>query len=78
MFKSVDYFSSSAWEHSSVSFHLLGERSTYEYIFMTYKCVFLGEAGVTHNIYSEIWMSFFTPGWLFKLFTTVSDAWLVG
>ena len=33
MFKSIDYFSSCAWEHSSVSFHLLGERSMYEFIF---------------------------------------------
>lgn len=63
MFKTTDDFSSSAWEHSSVSFHLLEERSMYEgWVFLTYKCMFLREAGVTHNIYSDIWNSRLIPG----------------
>lgn len=33
MFKSIDYFSSCAWEHSSVLLHLVEERSVYEFIF---------------------------------------------
>lgn len=58
----------------------LSRREAYVQVsfFMTYKCMFLQDTRVTHDIYREIWNSFFIPGWLFKRFTTVSGAWLLG
>lgn len=78
VFKSKYDFCSCACRHFSVSFHFLEERSVMSSFFMTYKRMFLREAGVTHSIYSEIWNSFFFPCWLFKWFNTVSNAQLLG
>lgn len=71
VFKSKYDFSFCVCGHS----FFLEERFSF---FMINKCIFLREAGVTLNIYTEIYNSFFSPCWLFKWFNVVSNAQLSG